>query len=113
MCEDGTVSSTPADGSVQLRFPGMWPSPTLDSVLIRLERRFEELRSKLVEKHEDRYALLFNRGSRLVPELHVYDDQWDAINAGYLDAEHRRFCVKRIVLVDESVYLRPKPAVSI
>lgn len=90
----------------------MWPSPTLDSILVRLERRFETLRDRLVADHEDRYALLFNRGSRLVPELHVFDDQWDAINAGYLDPEHRRFCVKRIVSVDEPIYLRPVAAIG-
>lgn len=113
LCEDETVSLMRHNQSVQLRLPGMWPSPKLDSILIRLERRFDKLRRKLVAEHENRYALLFNRGSRLVPELQIFDDQWDAINAGYLDPEHRRFCVKRIVLVDEPVYLRPVPAIGL
>lgn len=83
----------------------MSPDPLLDPILIRLERRFDKLRRKLVAEHKDRYALLFNRGSRLVPELRVFDDQWDAINAGYLDPERRRFCVKQIVMVDKPVYI--------
>lgn len=85
----------------------MSPDPLLDPILIRLEGRFDKLRRKLVTEHENRYALLFDRGSRLVPELQVFDDQWDAINAGSLDSERRRFCVKRIVLVDEPIFIRP------
>lgn len=98
------MSSTSADGPIQLHLGGMSPDPLLDPILIGLEGRFDKLRLRLVAEHENRYALLFNRGSRLVPELHVFDDQWDAINAGYLDPERRRFCVKRIVLVDEPIY---------
>ena len=85
----------------------MSPDPLLDPVLVRLERRFEWLRARIVVEHEGRWALLLDRGSRLVPEFSVFDDQWDAINAGYLDPEHRRFCVKRVVKVDEPIYIRP------
>ena len=89
----------------------MWPTPTLDPILIRLEQRFDKLRAELVAEHEGRWALLRYRGARLVPELDVFDDQWDAIDTGYLDPEHRRFCVKRIVEVDEVIYLRPRAGI--
>ena len=82
----------------------MSPDPLLDPILRRLERRFDSLRAKLVVEHEGRWALLFDRGRRLVPELHVLGDQWEAIRAGYLDPGHRRFCVKQIVRVDEPVF---------
>lgn len=101
------MGSSPLQGALQLRLPGMWPAPALDPILVRLERRFDRLRAKLVAEHEGRWALLHDRGARLVPELYVFDDQWDAIDAGYLDPEHRRFCVKRIVEDDEVIYLRP------
>ncbi|WP_419551935.1 hypothetical protein [Candidatus Poriferisodalis sp.] len=101
------MSPVPEGPSLQLHLGGMSPDPLLDSVVVRLEGRFNWLRAKLVAEHEDRWALLLDRGSRLVPELQVFDGQWDAIDAGYLDSEHRRFCVKQIVKVDEPLVIRP------
>ena len=99
--------SVPEGRPLQLHLGGMSPGPVLDSILVRLERRFDRLRAKLVVGHAGQWALLLDRGSRLVPELQVFDDQWDAIDAGYLDPEGRRFCVKRIMEVDEPVVVRP------
>ena len=68
-----------------------------DSVLVRLESRFEKLRSGLLAEHSGKWALLFYRGSRHVPQLEVWADEWDAIRAGYADQDQRRFCVRPIV----------------
>ena len=65
-----------------------------------LEERFEKLRSTLVADHPGQWALLIDRGSRLVPLLQVLDDEWDAIRAGYADPAARRFCVKPILEAD-------------
>lgn len=72
-----------------------------DLILTRLEARFEKLRLGLLAEHEGKWALLFYRGSKRVPLLEVWDDEWDAIRAGYADPETRRFCVKQIVEHDE------------
>lgn len=72
-----------------------------DLILTRLEARFEKLRLGLLAEHEGKWALLFYRGSKRVPLLEVWDDEWDAIRAGYADPETRRFCVKQIVEYDE------------
>ena len=101
------MSSESVEGSVQLYLGGMSPDPLLDPVFLRLERRFDRLRAKLVAEHEDRWALLFDRGSRLVPEVQIFADRWAAIASGRLDPEQRRFCVNRIVLVDEPIFIRP------
>lgn len=82
----------------------MSPDPLLDPILARLERRFDWLRAKLVVEHEGQWALLFDRGRRLVPELHILDDEWDAIRSGYADPDLRRFCVKQVASVDEPVF---------
>jgi len=72
----------------------------IDPILARLEARFEKLRPGLVAEHAGKWALLFYRGSRHVPLLEVWDDEWDAIRAGYADQALRRFCVKQIVESD-------------
>lgn len=101
------MGSVPKDSPLQFHLDGMWPNSGVDSILARLERRFEHLRAKLVSEHEGRWALVTDRGSRLVPGLRIFDDQWDAIDAGYLDLDRRRFCVKQILEVDEPVVVRP------
>ena len=101
------MSPSPEQRPRQLHLAGMWPAESVDSILVRLELRFDRLRMKLVAEHEEQWALLIDRGSRLVPELQVFDDLWDAIDAGYGDPDGRRFCVKRIVEFDEPVVVRP------
>ena len=73
----------------------------------RLERRFDRLRASLVAEHAGKWALLLDRGARRVPDLEVHGDQWAAIDSGYQDPQHRRFCVKRIVSTDEPLIVRP------
>ncbi len=83
---------------------GFNPQMTLpDAVLTRLEARFEKLRPSLVREHPNQWALLIYLGSKRVPLLDVWADEWDAIRAGYADPQARRFCVKRIIESDEDV----------
>ncbi len=95
MCDAAGVSQLQ---QAQLANMGAMAQP--DAVLTRLEERFEKLRSTLVADHPGQWALLIDRGSRLVPLLQVLDDEWDAIRAGYADPAVRRFCVKPILEAD-------------
>ena len=76
-----------------------------DTVLTRLEARFEKLRPALVREHPNQWALLIYGGSKRVPVLDVWADEWDAICAGYADPQARRFCVKQIIETDEDVFV--------
>lgn len=86
--------SSGSDGDTSLTVAQM------DPILARLEARFEKLRLGLLAEHQGKWALLVYRGSRYIPLLEVWDDEWDAIRAGYADQDLRRFCVKQIVESD-------------
>ena len=73
-----------------------------DTVLTRLEARFEKRRHRLLKTDAGRWVLVVDRTRQ--SDIEVFDSERDALAAGAQHPSRRRFCVEQIVETHEVVH---------